>query len=118
MMIAAASGRRFDFVKIEKLPYDGDTIVVAIDQGFSQFRLETVRMARINTPEVTGPEKSQGLISRDRLRSLLPVGQKVQLVTYKNGEDKYGRYLADVYVDGVCINDLLVREGLAVYKEY
>ncbi len=51
-------------------------------------------------------------------RELLPVGSSVELVTYKNGREKYGRYLASVYKDEIQINDQMVDEGFAVYVGY
>lgn len=106
---------------------DGDTIEVRIDMGFNASFRTLVRMARINTPELHGATAAAGQRAKQRVQELLPVGtgEKVFLQTYKDGSDKYGRYLADVHVDGVvsehagntiCLNDLLVSEGLATYK--
>ena len=106
---------------------DGDTIEVRIDIGFGATFKTRVRLARINTPELRGEDAARGQAAKKRVQELLPVGtgEKVFLQTYKDGNDKYGRYLADVHVDGVvsehagntiCLNDLLVSEGLATYK--
>ncbi|MEA3371849.1 MAG: thermonuclease family protein [Campylobacterota bacterium] len=98
--------------------YDGDTITANIDLGFHvSLTKEKFRLYRINTPEVRGDEKEQGIISRDWLREKI-LGKKVTLVTYKDKKGKYGRWLADIWLDGVCLNDELVKEGLAEYKEY
>ncbi len=78
---------------------------------------EKIRLYRINTPEVRGEERAQGLISRDWLRERI-LNKKVKLVTKKDKKGKYGRWLADVWIDGVCVNDELVKEGLAEYKDY
>jgi endonuclease YncB( thermonuclease family) len=41
----------------------------------------------------------------------------VTLVTHKNGKEKYGRYLADVYLAEPrvfnCVNDMMVTNGFA-----
>ena len=94
-------------------------------RGFGTFRKEPLRLARINTPEVRGDEREDGLISRDWLRE--KINQAVvnntpmYIKTYKDKTGKYGRYIADFYIGSLlypCINDLLVQEGLAEYKEY
>lgn len=98
--------------------YDGDTITVDIDLGFHVFmKKEKIRLYRINTPEVRGDEREQGLISRDWLREKI-LNKEVEIVTKKDKKGKYGRWLADIWIDGVCVNDELVKEGLAEYKDY
>lgn len=46
------------------------------------------------------------------------MGKTVSLVTYKDKKGKYGRWLADVWLDGSCVNDELVNKGFAEYKIY
>ena len=108
--------------------YDGDTITVSVDMGFHISQIMSVRLARINSPEVRGASSAEGLKARDYLRSILPAGTEVTLVTYKNGKEKYGRYLADVYLNELecwsepnlfkCVNDMMVANGLAEFKDY
>jgi micrococcal nuclease len=97
--------------------YDGDTITVSVDLGFHISQIMSVRLARINSPEVRGISSVDGIAARDFLRSLLPVGKRVTLVTYKDGKEKYGRYLADVYLAEPrtfnCVNDMMVTNGFA-----
>lgn len=101
--------------------YDGDTITVSVDMGFHITQTMSVRLARINSPEVRGGSSTEGLEARDYLRSIL-LGKKVTLVTYKDGKEKYGRYLADVYLGEPrvfnCVNDMMVAKGFAQPKEY
>ncbi len=98
--------------------YDGDTVTADVDLGFGIWAHgEKLRLNRINTPEVRGPEREQGLISRDWLREKL-MGKMILLQTVKDKKGKYGRYLAEIHLDGVNINDQLVTEGLAEYKSY
>ena len=98
--------------------YDGDTITVDIDLGFHIWmKKEKIRLYRINTPEVRGAERPEGLKSRDWLREQI-LEKEVTLVTYRDRKGKYGRWLADVMLDGICINDELVKQGLAEYKDY
>ena len=101
--------------------YDGDTITVSVDMGFRITQTMSVRLARINSPEVRGSSSTEGLEARDYLRSIL-LGKKVTLVTYKDGKEKYGRYLADVYLGEPsvfnCVNDMMVAKGFAQLREY
>lgn len=101
--------------------YDGDTVTARIDLGFNVCITEKLRLGRINAPEVRGEEREQGLITRDWLRALI-LNKDVVIKTYKDKKGKYGRYIADIYVDSgdglKNVNDWLVTEGLAKYKEY
>ena len=102
--------------------YDGDTCRVDIDLGLGIWiRNEKLRLVRINAPEMTGPEKIAGTASRDWLRGLID-GQEIIIETVKDRRGKYGRYLAEIWIQqGECwinVNDALVTAGHAVYKEY
>jgi len=114
-------------IKIVKV-YDADTIKGFIDLGFgvtlrgNDGKGVSLRFSRINAPEVRGEQREQGLISRDFLRSILLLGETYTIKTTLDKTGKYGRYLADVFVnidgESVCVNDLLVTKGLAIYQEY
>ena len=102
--------------------YDGDTCRVDIDLGMGIWlRDEKLRLARINAPEMTGPEKASGTVSRDALRELI-LGREVIIETIKDRRGKYGRYLAEVWLEEnggfININDELVAKGFAEYREY
>ena len=103
--------------------YDADTVTVNVDLGFHTWaHNEKIRLARINAPEVRGKEKVQGKIARDWLRDRI-MGKEILLHTIrdKKGADskgKFGRYLGEIILDGVNINDMLVETGHAEYKNY
>lgn len=102
--------------------YDGDTIRVDIDLGLKTWiKNESIRFNRINAPEVRGSERPMGLQSRDYLRKLI-LKKDVIIQTVKDKKGKYGRYLGEIWLekDGqyLNINDLLVKEGYAIYKQY
>lgn len=111
---------------------DGDTVyfrltkefTISVDFGFNI--KDTVALAKdaiidfrlrgINTPEIVGVSKAAGLASKDELTRLLGLGP-IRLVSYK--ADKYGRYLAEVFVkleDGteLNVNQELINGGFAV----
>lgn len=94
--------------------YDGDTLTADIDLGFSVvLQGQTIRLARINAPEVRGSSAESGIKSRDALRSQV-LGKTVVLRTIKDSREKFGRWLGEIWVDNVCINDWLLSEGLAI----
>ena len=96
--------------------YDGDTITVDFDLGFGiLIRKQKIRLLGINTPEVRGPEKPQGIISRNALRQRI-LGKVVTIKTSKDKKGKYGRWLGEVYIEEENINQWLISEGYA--KEY
>lgn len=93
---------------------DGDTIVVDIDLGFHiTIKDHPLRLARINAPEKKGATLATGTKSSNALKQRLE-GKEVIVHTHKSGEDKYGRLLADIFLGEECINDWLLKEGLAV----
>lgn len=90
---------------------DGDTVIMLIDLGLRIFHEVPVRLEGINAPERNAPD---GTAATEHLRLLLPVGEQTRIQTYKNPTDKYGRWLARVFVYGVDINKLMVSDGHAV----
>ena len=99
--------------------YDGDTITVDIDLGLKVWvRDEKLRLYGINAPELKGKERDKGLESRDHLRDILPTGSVITIRTIKDKKGKYGRYLAEIFVDDVNVNEKMVDDGFAVFKKY
>ena len=103
--------------------YDGDTCRVDIDLGLHTWlHNEKLRLARINAPELRGSEREAGLKARDFLRSLIS-GQDILIETIKDRKGKYGRYLAEIWLqqengEWLNINDHLVATGHAQYVDY
>lgn len=95
--------------------YDGDTFRADVDLGFNVWLNDIpFRLSRINAPELIKADP-RGRVARDYLTGRMPLGSEVIIRTYKDSQEKYGRYLADIYVDGVCLNDELVKYGFALY---
>ena len=98
--------------------YDGDTITVRVDLGFHTFRVERLRLARINAWEVRGTERPAGLLARDWLRSQI-LGKDVTVTTEQDKQGKFGRYVAEVLMpDSGNLSDALVATGHAKYQNY
>ena len=94
--------------------YDGDTITVDIDLGFDlTLNGQKIRLYGINTPEVKGEEREQGLVVRDWLRSQI-LGQSILLETIKDKRGKFGRMLGLIHYNGSIINQVMIDKGYAV----
>lgn len=99
--------------------YDGDTIRADISLGFNIWQLnKPIRLYGINTPELRGEERPQGLVVRDAVAARLKEAEKIIVETHKDTTGKYGRLLGTIHyqVDGVWqnLNRQLLDEGLAV----
>lgn len=101
--------------------YDGDTMKVVVDAGFGIFTKQTLRLHGINAPEMKGADKENGKITRDWLRekvykAMEDGGPGVSIKTYKDKKGKYGRLLADVFINGEekSLNDQMLTEGLVI----
>lgn len=89
---------------------DGDTAEVIFDLGFNLALFGKIRLKGVNAPEVKGETAEAGKKATEFLRGLIE-GKTIFARTY--GKDKYGRWLADVYVDGEYVNKKLIDSGNA-----
>jgi len=103
----------YEYRALVRKVYDGDTITVDIDLGFDMIlRNQKIRLLGIDTPEVRGVEREQGLISRDALRT--KIGSKwIVIKTQLDKKGKYGRWLGTIFINEENVNDWLISEGLA-----
>lgn len=95
--------------------YDGDTVTAVVDLGFYHFQQMKFRLYGINTPEIRGEERERGLVVRDIMRAMI-LDKEVTINSYKDKQEKYGRYLANIIVDDIDLNLWLVQNGHA--EEY
>lgn len=106
---------------------DGDTVDVDLDLGFGIWiRNERVRIHGIDTPESRTRDKVEkqfGLLAKDFVKKMLPVGTFQTLCTEKPGDDakgKFGRILGkfEVYDPNtdrtMFLGDIMIRENHAV----
>jgi len=97
---------------------DGDTLDVDIDLGFAtKLTKQRIRMLGIDTPESRTrdlEEKSRGLLSKEFLINLCPIGSKIRLRSH--GKGKFGRILGEIFTPKgeVSINKQMCDEGYAV----
>ena len=93
--------------------YDGDTITCDIDLGFNMImRGQKIRLYGIDTPEIRGDEREEGLKAKHYLMHHI-LGEQIVLQTYKDRSGKYGRWLGVVHFNGVNMNEELVQQGYA-----
>lgn len=91
--------------------YDGDTVHAILDIFGAYYKFK-VRLDGIDTPEIRTKdleEKTKGLDARDWLSKRI-MGKIVDLKC--KGMDKYGRLLADIYVNDTCINTEMITNNI------
>ena len=91
-------------------------ITCVVDGDTLWLRGEKFRLQGFDTPETTtnlcggAREKRLGNQATARLIQLL---NNAEVTFRRKGKDRYGRTLADFYVDGVEVGGMLIAEGLA-----
>ena len=82
--------------------YDGDTVTADVQLGFFVIAHKVkLRLYGINTPEIRGgtaETKKAGITARDWLREKVLKAEQVTIKSF--GRGKYGRWLAEIYLDG------------------
>ena len=96
--------------------YDGDTITIVSKLPYDSSPLYkfSVRINNIDCPEIRGSgddEKQCAKIAKQRVSDLI-LNKRIELCNI--GTEKYGRVLADGFIDGQDIGTLLINERLAL----
>jgi micrococcal nuclease len=98
--------------------YDADTITIASKMPYNDSPIYrfSVRLNGIDTPEIKGkdvtPDEKQAASNARDFVSNLILNKYVRLEKVEN--EKYGRILADVYINDINLNELLIKERYAV----
>jgi len=91
---------------------DGDTFDLIVDVGFHVSVTERFRLARVDTPEIRGPERPDGLVSKQFVEDWFATAGSLTVRSSKTG--KYGRWIGEVINGaGENLSDVLLAEGLA-----
>lgn len=101
---------------------DGDTVDLTVDLGFGVFRKDRFRLNGLNAPELHSTdtkERESGKKSKTRLEQLA-LGKTITVRTFQDKQEKYGRYLAELWdmsstdkTQWVNFNKILLDEGFA-----
>jgi micrococcal nuclease len=95
--------------------YDGDSCTADISLGFGVWlRNQKLRLVGVDTPEMRGASRRDGILARDFVRELMPGDGRVLIQSHKpRARGKYGRWLCSIWIDDLCVNDELLRTGHA-----
>lgn len=92
---------------------DADTVFVSVDLGFNIFVRQMLRLAKIDAYERNTIRGQQAVAW---VRAVAPVGTGVVVETFKDKQEKYGRFLATVWHEPgeVSLNQQLIDREYAV----
>ena len=114
---ASAAERLYGDAQISKVikVYDGDTFYADID-GWPDIVGDRIgiRIAGIDTPEIRTKCESEKQLARTARRlaeNLLKHAEIIEIRNIRRG--KYFRIVADVFIDGQNLADLMIKNGLA-----
>lgn len=95
---------------------NGQRITCVVDGDTFWLRGTKIRIADIDTPELSPPrcerERQRGMAAKQRLLEILNSGPIV-LKTTARDEDRFGRKLRVVFRGDRSVGDILIAEGLA-----
>lgn len=91
---------------------DGDTFDARVDLGFTVSVDIQFRLAGVDTPEITSRDPVVREVAQQAKRFVADrlLNKTVMLESFK--VDKFGRWLADVFVDDKTISQLLIENNL------
>lgn len=101
------------YVAVVDYHHDGDTSFIISDLGFGLMFHQCIRWYGLDAPELRTPE---GKTSLAWLNQKLPSGTTIVFRSPTGEKDKYGRYLATVYLasdQSTSINDQMIAAGMA-----
>lgn len=96
---------------------DGDTLDITLDLGFHLTAMLRLRLARVNTPELTSTDPEIRAKAKEAKAFLegVVLGNNVMVQMQKS--DAFGRYLAEVWymnTEQYNLSDVLLEQKLAV----
>ena len=96
--------------------YDGDTITIASKMPYPESPMYrfSVRLNGIDTPEIKGKNEDEKEIAKKARNELTSLIMNKEITLKNVQSEKYGRILADVYLEDVCVNEWLIEKRFAV----
>lgn len=98
-----------------KQPHDGDTTTLLISIGMDVYIEKDCRLMGLDAPEVSTKnllEKSAGNKVQQILSKFI-YQKQFTIFVFEDTNEKFGRPLIEIEVDGICINKYLVDNSLA-----
>jgi len=96
---------------------DADTVDLMVDVGFRHWMKDRFRLYGIDAWEPKGKEREKGVAATLALKRFIDK-KELTIKTHSDKQGKYGRWLADLYLDNTHINKWLVESGHAVWVDY
>lgn len=94
---------------------DGDTVDLTLDLGFYAYTQQRFRLDGLNTPEMNSKDPSERVKAAEVKNFVIRVvGAATCIEVTSTRTEKYGRWLAELWLDGVSLNNLLLGKGLAI----
>ncbi len=96
--------------------YDGDTITIASKLPYDSSPLYrfSVRLNGIDTPEIKGKTDEEKTAAKRAQKALENIILNKNIILKNVATEKYGRILADVYLEDLHLNKWLIDNGYAV----
>ena len=106
-----------EFMGVEYIKnYDGDTITVNIKETHPLLGYHIpIRVRDVDAEELRTKSKN-AKDAKDFVQEVMKNAKSINLLNVARG--KYFRLVADVYVDGKSLGDMLVERGFAIRKFY
>ena len=96
-------------VRIDRI-VDGDTFDGTVDLGFHTYSKQRFRLLGYSAPELGKDERQIGLIAKQKLEEMLPLGTYWPIKSVKT--EKFGRWLAEISLkDGQDLSAYLIEMG-------
>ena len=95
---------------------DGDTLDLLIDLGFDLTLKQRVRLLYVDTPELRSRDLEEKVAARAAKVFVEEVVKDSDITVNTTKADSFGRYLAEIFVNGQSLNQRLLDEGFA--KKY
>lgn len=95
---------------------DGDTLTANVEG-----QEKRIRLLNVDTPELGRDGAGDECLAQEAtnfLSSLLPVGQEITVEYDSEKQDRYGRELLGVFLDGQLVNAEIARQGFGVAVQF
>lgn len=102
---------------------DGDTYDLNISMGFNTSINERFRLLGIDTPETYGVKKNsteykKGKAATDFVKTIIKAKDWIEVSVYFGRKEKYGRWLCEIFKDGISLNEQLLVNAHAKVSLY